>query len=116
MNKSKRKRPASLFEREMRKRNFRNRYEAEQESFALEVQFLNLLESGQMSLADFARKLGVPRANVTRDLSQQGIRKATLPRVSRMAKVAGADFIPIILPRNPKKRRAVIHRLQQVYA
>jgi hypothetical protein len=111
-----RRKAASLFEKEMRRPSFRRRFEAERETFALEVQFLNLLESGEMSLADFARKVGVPRANITRDLSQQGIRNATLPRVSRMAEVVDADFVPVILPRDPKKRREVFNRLQQAYA
>jgi hypothetical protein len=111
----KKRRAASLFESEMRKPSFRRRFEAERESFALEVQFLNLLESGEMTLADFARRTGVPRANITRDLSQQGIRNATLPRVSRMAEVVDADFVPVILPRDPKKRREVFDRLQRAY-
>ena len=116
MAKAKKKKAASLFEREMRNPGFRARYDAEQESFALEVQFLNLLESGQINLSQFARRMKVPRANITRDLSQRGIRNATLPRVSRMANAVNADFVPVILPRDPAKRREVIHRLKKAYA
>src|SRR3954469_17158882 len=110
------KKAASLFEQEMRKPEFRRRYESERESFGLEVQFLNLLESGHINLAEFARTMRVPRANITRDLSQRGIRNATLPRVSRMADALDADFVPVILPRDRQKRRKVIQRLEEAYA
>src|SRR6266700_7338796 len=112
MSKNRKKKATSLFEREMQDSGFRGRFEAEQEGFALEVQFLNLLESGQINFSQFARKMKVPRANITRDLSQRGIRNATLPRVSRMANAVNADFVPVILPRDPAKRREVIHRLE----
>jgi hypothetical protein len=116
MKNKKRAASASLFEQEMRNPDFRKRYENEHEGFALEVQFLNLLESGQINLAEFARRMRVPRANITRDLSQRGIRKATLPRVSRMANAVDAEFVPVILPRNREKRRDVIRRLEEAYA
>ena len=116
MNKTKQARPASLFEKEMRRRNFRVAYESERKSFALEVQLLNVLESSQMTLADLARALGVPRSNITRDLSDGRIRQATLPRVAAMANAADADFVPVILPRDPDRRRHVMRRLKMVFA
>jgi predicted XRE-type DNA-binding protein len=116
MNKTKKAKPTSLFESEMRRRNFREGYEAERGCFALEVQLLNLLESNQMTLADLARAMGVPRSNITRDLSEGRIQRATLPRVAEMASAANADFVPVILPRDPERRRRVIRRLEQVFA
>ncbi len=116
MSKTKQARPASLFEREMRRRSFREAYEGERRSFALEVQLLNLLESSRMTLADLARAMGVPRSNITRDLSEGRIRRATLPRVAEMANAANADFVPVILPRDPDRRRNVIRRLEMVFA
>ncbi len=116
MNRTRQARPASLFAREMRRRRFREAYEAERRSFALEVQFLNLLESSRMTLADLARAMGVPRSNITRDLSEGRIQRATLPRVAEMANAANADFVPVILPRDPERRRNVIQRLEMVFA
>lgn len=115
MSQSKHK-PTSLFEREMQKPSFRHPYESERESFVLEVQVLNLLESNQMKLADLAHALGVPRGNVTRDLSHGAIRRATLPRVKAIANAADADFVPVILPRDPDKRRVVLNRLERAFA
>jgi predicted XRE-type DNA-binding protein len=108
--------PRSLFEREMQNESFRTAYESERESFALEVQILKLLESSDMSLADVARALGVPRSNITRDLSQGRIRRATLPHVAELANAANADFVPVILPRDPQRRRNVLRRLSKVFA
>jgi predicted XRE-type DNA-binding protein len=110
------RKPASLFEREMQKPSFRRAYEAERKSFALEVQLLNLLESKQMKLADLARALGVPRGNITRDLSQGAICRATLPRITAIADAADADFVPVILPRDPERRRNVLDRLERAFA
>jgi predicted XRE-type DNA-binding protein len=115
MSQSSRK-PKTLFEREMRKPGFRRAYEAERASFALEVQFLNLLEGNRMKMADLARALGVPRGNITRDLSQGGIQRATLPRIRALANAADADFVPVILPRDPEKRRTVLDRLEKAFA
>lgn len=106
----------SLFDREMKKPSFRQAYNAERASFALEVQILNLLEAKQMSLADLARALRVPRGNITRDLSQGRISKATLPRVTAIANAADADFVPVILPRDPAKRRSAIHSFEKAFA
>jgi hypothetical protein len=106
----------SLFEREMQKPAFRQAYERERKNFALEVQFLNLLEGNQMKLADLARTLGMPRGNVTRDLSQRAIRYATLSRVQTIANAIDADFVPVILPRDPQKRRTVLDKLEKTFA
>jgi predicted XRE-type DNA-binding protein len=115
MSQSKNK-PKSVFEREMQKSAFRQAYEAERRSFALEVQILNLLESNQMNLADLARTLGMPRGNVSRDLSQQAIRHARLSRVQTIADAIDADFVPLIMPRDPSKRRTVLNRFEKAFA
>lgn len=107
---------ASLFEREMERPSFRQAYEAERKKFALEVQVLNLLESNNMKLADLARTLGMPRGNVTRDLSNRRIRNATLSRVQSIANAIDADFVPLIMPRDPRKRRTVLDRLERAFA
>jgi hypothetical protein len=106
----------SLFEREMQKPAFRQAYEKERKNFALEVQFLTLLEGNQMKLADLARTLGMPRGNVTRDLSQRAIRHATLSRVQTIANAIDADFVPVILPRDPQKRRTVLDQLEKTFS
>lgn len=116
MRRHKRNKAMSLFEREMRKRKFREAYERERKPFDLEVQILSALEQGEMTLADLARKMGVPRSNISRDLSQGRINKARLPRIIEVANAVGADFVPLILPRDPASRRGVLHKLESVFA
>ncbi len=116
MRKRPKRKPQSIFEQEMRNKKFRQSFEAGRRAFELEVQILNALENEDMSLADLARKLGVPRSNISRDLAADGIKRATLPRLIKMADAADADFIPLILPRKPSSRRHVIARFEEVFA
>ncbi|GEM_PF-5924760 len=116
MKKRKKNKVGSLFEREMARRRFRKAYEAEREAFDLEVQILGAMERGEITLAELARMMNVPRSNISRDLSQGRINRATLPRIIEMANAVGADFIPLILPRDPDSRRGVLHKLEELFA
>jgi transcriptional regulator with XRE-family HTH domain len=111
----KKRKPKTLFDREMERSDFRRKYDSEREAFDLEVQLLNMLELANISLASLARQLGVPRSNVSRDLAG-GIRRATLPRVGQIARALNADFVPVLLPHERAGRREVIQKLKKVYA
>jgi predicted XRE-type DNA-binding protein len=111
----KKRKPKTLFDREMARPDFRRKYESEREAFDLEVQLLNMIEQEKISLAALARQLGVPRSNVSRDLAG-GIRRATLPRVGQIARALNAEFVPVILPHERAGRREIIRKLRKVYA
>ena len=111
----KKRKPKTLFDREMERPDFRRKYESEREAFNLEVQLLNMIELANISHAALARQLGVPRSNVSRDLAG-GIRRATLPRLGQIAHALDADFIPVLLPHERAGRREIIQKLKKVYA
>lgn len=94
----------TLFDKEMERPSFRERFGEHKEGLKLELQILEALEERGMTYDDFAKLLGTKKSNVSRDLKGKGLRSATLKRVEAMAKALGYDFIPLLLPKDQKER------------
>ena len=102
----------SLFDRRMADKNFRDRFEKEYPMFQLEVQILNALEKKGWSYSRLATELGTKKSNVSRDLTSSSIRRATIPRISRMAQVLDYDFVPLLIP--AKKKAEIFSEIQKL--
>ena len=110
MNKKK-----TLIEKEMERPGFLEKYLRERTEFELEVQILRALEDRGFTYEEFAEKIGTSKGNVSRDLKSRGLGRASLERIQKMADALGLEFLPLLLPKNKKKRRErVIEMLKLV--
>jgi Trp operon repressor len=109
-----RKKPKSLFDREMEKASFKRLYEKEKEAFGLEVQILKALEEKDLTYDDFAKMIGTQKANISRDLKSGGLSNATLSRISKMADALKMVFIPVLLPKSGGNRKAKISQVLRI--
>ena len=105
----------SLFDREMAKSSFRSKYRTEKKAFEVEVQILRAIEQNGITMMDLADISGMQLSNVSRDLSQKKIRRATLPKIAKYADALDRDFVPLLLPRTRTERRKVLSRLQRAF-
>src|SRR5688572_8789851 len=87
----------SLFDREMEKPGFRDKYLQEQETFQLELQILQALEEQGLTYEEFAARIGTSKGNVSRDLKIRGLGKASIERLKKMADALGMEFVPLML-------------------
>jgi transcriptional antiterminator len=100
----------TLFEREMADAEIRQRVVSERAEISLEVQLRAAMAAANVTAADLARLLKVPRSTVSRDL-RGGLRNAKLGRVRAIADMLNADVIPILVPREPKARNLALSAL-----
>ena len=68
-------------------------------------QFLRALESVGISQSELARRVGVPRAGISRDL-RGGLNDAKLPRLRRLAEAIGYDVKVVIRRMSVAKDKA----------
>lgn len=96
----------TLFEKELERSGFREKYYRERTEFELELQILRALEERGYTYEEFARKIGTSKGNVSRDLKIRGLGKASMERIQKMAEALGLEFVPLLLPKDKKERRA----------
>jgi transcriptional regulator with XRE-family HTH domain len=101
----------TLFERELEKPGFREKYFRERTEFQLELQILRALEERNYTYEEFAEKIGSTKGNISRDLKSRGLGKASIERIQKMAEALDLEFVPLLLPKDKKKRR---QRVQEV--
>lgn len=101
----------TLFEREMAKPKFREKYLAEKQEFKLELQILQALEDLGLTYEEFADRIGTTKGNVSRDLKTRGLAKASIERLQKMADALEMEFLPLFLPRDDKLRKKKISDL-----
>ena len=102
------KKAKSLFEKEMQKDSFRKIYWEEREEFKLELQFLKALEDLDLTYEEFAKMIGSSKGNISRDLKVKGLNRATIHRIEKMASAIDMEFVPLLLPKDRKKRKKAI--------
>jgi transcriptional regulator with XRE-family HTH domain len=83
--------------------------DSEKAALKLEIQFEEELRRTHQSPTELARKAGVARSSVSRDLSG-GIAKARLQRVAAMAHALDCDSVTLLLPRDMKARKAKLNK------
>jgi hypothetical protein len=97
----------TLFEREMANADIRERVEAERADISLELQVRGAMNAANLTPADLARLLSVPRSTISRDL-KGGLSNAKLGRVRAIADKLNYDVVPLVLPREPGARRLAV--------
>ncbi len=102
---------STLYEVEMERPEFRKKYLKEYKDFELELQMLKAIERLNLTYEEFAKKIGSSKGNVSRDLKIRGLKRASIERIRKMADALGMDFIPLLLLRDPQRRKAQISEL-----
>lgn len=103
MNKGK-----TLFVKKMANPCLREKYSRERAQFKIELQILQALENAGYTYEQFAKKIGSSKGNVSRDLKGRGLGKASIKRIQKMAEALGLEFVPLLLPKDKKKRREFV--------
>lgn len=97
------KRIKSQLSRDLEDPEYRRRFEADYESFKLEVQFLLALERKHWSYSDLAKAMGTQKSHISRDLKGGGLASASMSRITKMAEVLGLKFYPLCIPEKRMK-------------
>lgn len=98
---------STLFEREMSNPEIRERVESERAGISLELQVRAAMNAANVTPADLARMLSVPRSTISRDL-KGGLSNAKLARVRAIADKLNYDVFPLVLPREPRARKLAV--------
>jgi transcriptional regulator with XRE-family HTH domain len=101
----------TLFEKEMEHPGYREKFERERKEFELEVQILKALEDRGYTYEEFAEMIGSSKGNISRDLKGRGLSRASIERIQKMADVLGLDFVPLLLPRDRKRRQTRVREV-----
>ncbi len=88
------------------------RIDAYVEELGLEQQFIDAMQSQNISGAELARRTKSKPAAVSRDLAG-GLSSAKLGRVREMAAAVGYDVITLLVPRDPSERRKTIEKVSR---
>lgn len=102
----------TLFEKRMENASFREKFEAHEKEFQLELQFLNALEKEGLTYEEFGKRINSSKGNVARDLKTKGLGRATLHRIEKMANALGLEFVPLLLPKNRRQRAEKLDQLR----
>lgn len=93
------KKKTSLFDRMMKDEKFKKKYEYEKRLFEVEYQLQKLMEEHGITQKVLAKKLGVDKSVVSKDISG-GLKNAGLKKLQAIAEVLDCDFIPLFVPKN----------------
>ena len=104
----------SQLARDLENPEYRKRFEADYESFKLEVQLLLAMERKHWSYSDLARAVGTQKSHISRDLKGGGLASASIARIARMAEVLGLKFLPLCV--SEKKMRQAIPFMKKLVA
>ena len=106
------RKPRSLYEKEMQSPSFRRTFHREWEKFKLEIQILKALKATGWTYEEFAAKIGTRRSHVSRDLKGGGLQRASLARITKMAKTLDMDFVALLIPHSEQAR--ILPQLEKV--
>lgn len=73
-------------------------------AISLEVQIMRIMERSKITATDLAKKLKVPKSQISRDLNG-GLSKARLGRLHQIAAALNHDLVAVVVPRDLSKAR-----------
>lgn len=77
-----------------------------------EMMVRDIMELESITAAELARRVKAKPPQISRDL-EGGLRKASLSRVNQIAQALGYDFVPLLIPRNDKKKHEAALKSRQ---
>jgi transcriptional regulator with XRE-family HTH domain len=78
--------------------------DAELLAISLEAQILRIMEHSNITATELAKKLNVPKSQVSRDLNG-GLSKARLGRLHQIAAALNHDLVAVVVPQDLAKSR-----------
>ena len=88
------------------------RIDAYVDELRLEQQFIDAMQSQNITGAELARRTKSKPAAISRDLAG-GLSSAKLGRVRQMAAAVGYDVVTMLVPRDPDERRKTIEKVSR---
>lgn len=89
----------SLFDKMIKNKKFKKRYEIEKRIFEIKYQLEKLMEEQGISQKALADKLGIDKSVVSKDISG-GLKNAGLKKLQAIANVLDCEFIPLFIPKD----------------
>ena len=102
-----------LLERKLEDPEYRQRFDAQYESFKLEAQILSALEKKGWTYDQLAEKTQTKKSNISRDLRAGGIYSASISRVSKIAAALGMKLITLLVPK--ESASIFLNRVEELF-
>lgn len=103
----------SLIDRKMKNPVFRKSWMLEYPLFEVEAQLLKAFEDSGLTYKHLAKKTGTSKSNICRDFKCNGIKKATLQRIAKIAYALGLS--PIILFVKKENRKYFADKISRIF-